>query len=475
MQAAAQTVTRQFLADPSPSGYSVFVTAPPGDTQRVFIVLLTGQVRVFNLATNQLLATPFVTVPTAVNGEQGLLGMAFHPQYQQNGFFYVYYTNAQGLARVIARYRVSQSDPNVADPTSATTILSYNASGPGIHQGGWIGFGPDGYLYIAWGDNGSIGNSQVTTNNLLGKVLRLAMNGPDGIPGTPDDDGFPADPNRNYRIPPSNPFASGGGDPEIWAYGLRNPWRCSIDHDTGDLWIGDPGDSTQEEVDRVPRNQGGLNFGWPCMEGTWCTGMGQCVCNSPGLTMPVYSYAHISSGAAIGGYTYHGCAIPWLRGKYIFGDLSSRVWALSWNGSAVTGVTNLSGQIATITRSFGEDAAGELYMCTTLGVYKIVPSAPYADCNGNGIPDGCEILSGAAPDVNHNFIIDSCEHPWPCNPDYNQDGAAGTDQDIEDFFSCLAGHCCPACGSADFNGDGAVGTDEDIESFFRVLAGGPCY
>ncbi len=459
--------TEQIVAG---SGY-LFAGSAPGDDTRLFVMTQAGVVRIYSRATGQLLATPFLTVPVQAAGEAGLLGLAFHPDYAANGYFYVYHGNT--TARNIVRYRVS-ADPNVADPASATLIWRVAPGGGGIHFGGWIGFGPDGLLHIAWGNGGTTANSSSLTS-YYGKMLRIDINGPDLLPGTADDDGFPADADRNYRIPPTNPFAGVMGQEEIWAYGLRNPFRCSFDRETGDLWIGDVGDS-REEIDLAPAGTGGgRNYGYPCMDGTICrTGTG-CVCNSPLYTAPIHAYQRVSGAAAvIGGYVYRGCALPELRGRYIFGDYGqNRVWSFRAVDGAVTGFTDMSATPPlTGIRSFGEDNSGELYICAALGVYRLVPVTP--DCNANGLVDGCEITAGAAPDVNHNFIIDSCEHPWPCNPDYNQDGDIGADSDIEDFFRCLAGNCCPACGNADFNGDGEIGTDLDIEAFFRVIAGSAC-
>jgi hypothetical protein len=365
-------------------------------------------------------------------------------------------------------------DPNVADAASAQVILFYPTTGDGIHNGGWTSFGPDGYLYFSWGEQGTSTNAQDITDNLLGKILRLDVNGPDGVPGTADDDAFPADPNKNYCIPPTNPFVGVSGDDEIWAYGLRNPWRPAFDMETGNLWIADVGEGQWEEVDFVPPGPGGRNFGWPCMEGLACRGGGACVCNAPSLTLPIYVYAHSLGCAIQGGFVYHGCALPTLRGRYIFGDYcSGRVWTMSYSGAGSPVVTDRTLEIyGTATGpgiySFGQDGRGELYMCRSAGIVRLVPRTP--DCNGNGQIDGCEIVAGTAPDVNGNGIIDSCENPWPCHADFNQDGEI-TDADIEDFFRALAG--IGPWGS-DFNGDGDAGTDADIESFFRVLAGGPC-
>jgi len=240
----------------------VFVTAPTNDSQRLFVVEQhTGRIRVLDLTNLDIRSTPFLTVPDVSTGyEQGLLGLAFHPDYGSNGYLYVDYTDAGGTTRVV-RYQVS-ADPNVADPNTALPILAIDQP-QSNHNGGWIGFGPDGYLYIASGDGGAgndqgpghtepDGNGQDITDNWLGKLLRIDVDG----------DAFPGDPMRNYAIPPTNPFVGIDGDDEIWAYGLRNPWRCSFDRLTGDLYIGDVGQNAREEINVYPASEpGGANFG----------------------------------------------------------------------------------------------------------------------------------------------------------------------------------------------------------------------
>jgi glucose/arabinose dehydrogenase len=356
---------------------------------------------------------------------------------------------------MIARYRVSASDPNVADPASATTIFFYPGGVSGIHFGGWTAFGPDGKLFVAWGEAGASANAPDITDNPLGKLLRFDVNGPDGAPGTSDDDAFPADANRNYCVPADNPFVGVEGDDEIWAYGLRNPWRNSFDRLTGDLYIADVGAATWEEVNFAPPPPAapGRNYGWPCMEGFFCAGTSStnCACNNPSLTPPVYAYGRTLGGAISGGYVYRGCAMPWLSGLYVFGDyVSRRVWTARFNGTALVDVVDRTadvwaGAAGSSIYSFGQDARGELYISSGSAIYKLVPVGAADQCN-----------CGSA--------------------DYNGDGDYGTDQDIEVFFRCLAGDCPLHCDiwCTDFNGDGDYGTDQDIEAFFRVLAGGYC-
>lgn len=363
----------------------IFVTAPPGDTKRVFVIEQnTATIKILNLDNGTINATPFLIVSDVrTGGEQGLLGLAFHPNYATNGEFYVNYT-ASSLAgdTVIARYTVS-SNPDVADSGSKDVILTFDQPYAN-HNGGWIGFSPlDGYLYIATGDGGDgcdPGQRAQNVNALLGKILRIDVDGDD----------FPQDANRDYAIPASNPFAAGGGAGEVFDYGLRNPFRCSFDRVTGDLYIGDVGQDAREEVSFHPAGTpGGLNFGWDCMEGIGCAsasgcGAGACTCNSPALTLPItdYNQAGTSRQAVTGGYVYRGCAIPDLRGTYFFADFATaEIWSFHYTGAPVT-VTERTAQLVPPAgainwiASFGEDGAGEVYICDMLGgeIFKIVPT-----------------------------------------------------------------------------------------------------
>jgi glucose/arabinose dehydrogenase len=380
----------------------VFATSPPGDATRLFIVEQfsgnTGRVRILRLATGELLATPFLSlVGVSTGNEQGLLGLAFHPDYASNGHFYVNFTNATGTT-VIRRYS-EDTDPDRADPASATAVLEIGQP-QGNHNGGWIGFGPDGFLYVATGDGGGsndndgghtagIGNSQDTTENLLGKVLRIDVDGDD----------FPQDPDRNYAIPADNPFVGGPGDDEIWLYGLRHPWRLSFDRETGDLYIGDVGQGSREEIDVQPAGRpGGTNYGWRLREGTIATpGEGVGGPRPPGAVDPIYEYLHGTGDtqgfAVTGGVVYRGPALS-LRGRYLFADyLTSRIWSLRWDGSDPLDFdgTNFSefvdwgdspsfqpdqGTLAEIS-SFGEDAQGNLYIASLLGdVFRVTALPP---------------------------------------------------------------------------------------------------
>lgn len=350
----------------------VAVTAVPGDAARLFIAEQhTGRIRILNRATGQTLATPFLTIAGMTTGnEQGLLGLAFHPQYATNGYFYVHVTSSGPSRSDILRYRVT-GDPatsNIADPDSRTVILT-TPQPESNHNGGWVGFGLDGFLYIAFGDggggndgHGTIGNGQDRTV-LLGKILRIDVDG-----GTP------------YAIPDGNPYKNHGTfRQEIWAFGLRHPFRCGFDRQTGDLWIGDVGQGAREEVDFIPAGAGGRNFGWRPREGFIATpGVGGTPVTT--ATDPVIDYTSGVGHAVIGGHVYRGSAFPELQGTYFYADyVSSRMWTLRYDGATVSEAVQRTSQIQPQgPSSFGEDSAGELYFCE-LGsgdVYRIVIAAP---------------------------------------------------------------------------------------------------
>jgi glucose/arabinose dehydrogenase len=345
-----------------------YLAAPPGDGGRVFVVERAGDIEILDIATGVPRAMPFLSVP-GVNFNEGFLGLAFHPAYATNGYFYVYY-GAGSVARLV-RYRRSTSNPDRADSTSALTIASVSGI-VGDHIGGWIGFGPDGYLYWQIGDGGYGGyydasnNAQSITGELLGNVLRIDV----------DRDDFPGDANRNYGIPSDNPFVGVAGQDEIWAYGLRNPYRGSFDRWNGDYTIADVGENDREELNfQRAGTPGGQNYGWRLREGTIATpGGGVGGPKPPGAVDPIYEYAHgsgPSQGATIiGGYVYRG-PIPALRGLYFFGDfINPRIWSLNIdrNTGAISAFHDWtsafvpdSGAIDSLV-SFGEDAAGNLYL-----------------------------------------------------------------------------------------------------------------
>jgi glucose/arabinose dehydrogenase len=348
---------------------ALFATAAPEDSQRLFIVQQNGTVRVLDLDSGQLLPTPFITLPVDSAGERGLLGMTFDPDYATNGFVYFYQTvTTGGTHNEIVRYHVNPANPNVVDGTTPTTIINIGPlSAATNHNGGWIGFGPDGYLYAAVGDNANGDNAQTTTN-LLGKILRIDVH----------NDAFPGDSTRNYAIPSDNMFAATAGADEIFALGLRNPFRDSFDRGTGEFFVADVGQSTWEEIDL---GRSGANYGWPLFEGPAGSG----TVGAGTLTGPIYSYNHSVGIAVIGGYAYRGTS-EGLQGQYFFADLGSgHVSTLRFDGSAWVATDRTSqihtdvGTISSPT-SFGEDAKGNLYIVDLGGdVFRLTPNAVSAD------------------------------------------------------------------------------------------------
>ncbi len=357
----AQSLTRTLVA----SGLQrpVLATSPAYDTERLFIVEQGNSIsriaRIRIVKNGTLMPTPFLNVDSLVinsGNERGLLGLAFHPNYAQNGYFFINYNNTSGQT-VIRRYQANPPTSDVANINSGVTLMTISQPYSN-HNGGMIAFGPDGYLYIGMGDGGSgndPGNRAQNLNNQHGKMLRIDVDNPSG--------------GQNYGIPASNPLVGVGGLDEIWHWGLRNPWRFSFDRQTGGMWIGDVGQNAREEISYAPPGAGGLNFGWRCMEANGCTGLSGCTCNSSSLTDPVWQYTQsFSTGYCItGGYVYRGCAMPWLQGQYFFGDYTtSKIWTGQLNaaGTALTGVTDRTSQLSggSGLASFGEDAEGELYL-----------------------------------------------------------------------------------------------------------------
>ena len=327
----------------------LFVTAPPGDTARVFVLEQSG--RIVIVRHDSVLGTPFLDVSALISccGERGLLGLAFHPQYATNGYFYVNYTNTAGDTRVM-RYHVS-ANADVADAASASLVIGQAQPFPN-HNGGMLAFGPDGYLYVGLGDGGSSGDPQgngQNPNTLLGKILRLDVN----AAGAP------------YAIPAGNPFAGQAGHRgEVWDLGLRNPWRFSFDRQTGELYIGDVGQNAHEEVDVEPAGGGGRNYGWNTVEGMFCYPSGGTNCSMTGLTLPVLDYSHSDGCSITGGYVYRGQRIPSLAGVYFYSDYCSGwIHSFRMSGGQATEHTDWptlapGGNIS----SFGEDGRGELYV-----------------------------------------------------------------------------------------------------------------
>ena len=292
--------------------------------------------------------------------EEGLLGLAFHPEYKANGHFYVYYSAASPRRSVLSRFSVKASNPRGADPASELIIMEI-AQPFGNHNGGQIAFGPDGFLYVGLGDGGSGGDPQGNGQNkgtLLGSLLRIDVNG--------------SSVGEKYRIPPDNPFGGVlGAKDEIWAYGLRNPWRFSFDRETGTLWLADVGQNAWEEVDVIRK---GRNYGWNTMEGAHCfspsTG-----CNQTGLELAVAEYSHSDGCSITGGHVFRGRDTPSLLGAYVYGDFcSGKIWGLRYDGQKVIEHRLLVDSNLKIS-SFGEDQAGNLYVLDhSNGIYRLVPA-----------------------------------------------------------------------------------------------------
>jgi len=455
----------------------ILVTHAGDNSGRLFIVDQAGQILIY---TGQaVLPTPFLDLTStivAVNpgfDERGVLGLAFHPNYAQNGRFFVRYSVArQGAAgvdpcfgtprgchsEVLAEFTVS-GNPNVANPTP--TVLLTVPKPQFNHNSGDIAFGPDGFLYMGLGDGGGAndgladnppshgpgGNGQ-NLSVKLGKLLRFDVSTPGQL-----------------NIPTTNPFVSTpGADPAIFAYGLRNPYRFSFDDQPGgdnNLYLADVGQNLLEEINII---RPGRNYGWVTMEGTICfnplqPGVPLANCNKDGLTMPIAQFGRDVGIAVIGGFLYRGNLVPQLRGKYVFGDFSTAFNAPNGHLFYMTPVPGFAASqifrprigvhnapLGLFLKGMGRDQQGELYFAagSILGP------------------------SGNSATVFRMGAI-------PCGSvDFNGDGDIGTELDIEAFFACLAGDCCATCGTADFNNYGDTGTDQDIESFFRLLSGGTC-
>ena len=374
---ASATISATLVA--SGLNQPLYVTAAPGDTNRLFIVEKTGTIKILDLNSGQVLATPFLTVPVDIASERGLLGLAFDPDYATNGAFYVYATSTAGSPHnEVWRYHVS-GNPNVA-AAGRDLILDVGPSTNGNHNAGWLAFGPDGYLYIASGEVGVAANAQDTTN-LLGKILRIDVD-----PVAP-----------GYQIPADNPFVGDGGGvrEEIWAYGLRNPWRASFDHATDNLFIGNVGAASFEEINL---GQNGANYGWPNVEG---------VANNPSFVDPIFAYPHGAGASVTGGYVYRGES-DGLNGQYFFADfVQGTVSTLRFNGANWV-ATDRTAQIVPdvgaidLPASFGEDARGNLYIVDITGeVFLLTPSVASLDAGDSltGLGGNDRLFGGAGPDL----------------------------------------------------------------------------
>lgn len=318
-------------------------------TNRLFVVEQRGLVKVFRNEPGASAAETFLDISGRVTsgGETGLLGIAFHPDFKTNGQFFVNYTRRQNsqLQSVIARF---QSNKTTADANSEEILLTYDQPYSN-HNGGALLFGKDGFLYIATGDGGSGGDPQNYAQNLgslLGKILRIDVNTKDA--------------GLNYAVPADNPFkTTANARPEIYAYGLRNPWKMTDDRENGRVWIADVGQNAREEIDILER---GGNYGWRIAEGKECYNP-NANCNRTGLLEPVFDYGTNEGRSITGGYVYRGAKLPHLKGQYIYGDyVSGKIWALQYNESTKQTANTSLAQLLGSLSSFGEDEAGELYL-----------------------------------------------------------------------------------------------------------------
>lgn len=343
----SQTISLEVFA----SDFSSPVDMKHAGDDRLFVVEQGGSIKILN-ADGTTNSTPFLNISGSVSGgsEQGLLGLAFHPDYTANGFFYVHYTDNGGDTQV-SRFSVSTGDPDLADPSSEFPIIDYTQPFAN-HNGGSLNFGPDGFLYIGSGDGGSggdPGNRAQNTELLQGKLLRIDVDNPSG--------------GNNYGIPADNPFA---GDPpnaeEIWAYGLRNPWKFTFDRDTGDVWIADVGQNAIEEINKAGGSEAGLNYGWRCYEGNSIFNTTNCPDPSE-LTFPIAEYSHSFGFSITGGYVYRGTEYNNISGYYFAADFGTGLIVTVSPTDEYNNLGTFGGNWST----FGEDVAGELYIANYNG------------------------------------------------------------------------------------------------------------
>ena len=340
----------------------VAMAFPDDGSNRAFLVLQPGRIMVFPNQQAAPAAREFLDIRDRVNdrgNEEGLLGLAFDPEFSSNGHFFVYYTAADPRRSVVSRFSVRADDTGRADPASERIVLEIPQPFSN-HNGGQIQFGPDGYLYISVGDGGGRGDPRANgqdLSTLLGTILRIDVSAPQ-IEG-------------GYSVPPDNPFVGQeGARPEIWAYGLRNPWRFSFDRATDDLWAADVGQNRFEEIDLIVP---GGNYGWNKMEGLHCFPRPQAPCDQEGLVLPVAEYGRASGCSVTGGYVYRGGDLSSLSGAYVYGDFcSGKIWALRHDGASVVEQLEIADTTLSIS-SFAEDIVGELYILSFDGkIYRFV-------------------------------------------------------------------------------------------------------
>lgn len=477
---------------PGTSFFSITASAPTGDTRRLFIAERGGRIRLFDLVTNTTQSAPFLNITSGVSmpSEGGILGLAFHPNYAENGFFYLYYTAIAQPRFRVSRFRAigNPLSATAADPASEQVIWGQSGT-PGLHIGGFLAFGPrDGFLYVGTGDNAQSNNGQSLATPFA-KLLRFDINGHDGVPGTPDDDGFPSDPNRNFVAPLSNPFlTTQGAAPEIWTIGLRQPYTGSFDPVTGQLFIGDVGAGTAEEINfqaavdpaLMPGQSGylgGQNFGWPCREGLSAGGLG---CPNPqptDLIPPLVtlnrSGSSVPSGfpsgmnVVIAGHVNRGPALQGYAGRFLYGGFNSvDINSFVIDGQAASSpIRHRSAVPLGRLVGFGRDGVGDLFACTDSGVFRL--TTPHFDRNRNARPDRSDIAADPSLDLDNDGIIDSTA----CLPDYNRDGLLNTDDlsdYVTDYFRYVAAPTSPVpLPFIDVNADGVRNAD-DLADFITA-------
>lgn len=362
LNAFSQTIELEDFAD----GFSSPLALKNAGDERLFVVEQGGVIKIVDL-NGTVNTTPFLDIQSIVNagGERGLLGLAFHPEYQANGRFFVHYSNSSGDTQ-ISEFSVSTSNPDIADPNSEVMLLTVSQPFSN-HNGGTIAFGPqDGYLYIGLGDGGGGGDTNNNAQNptlLIGKLLRIDIDTQSG--------------GNNYGIPSDNPFI---GDPntrdEIWATGLRNPFRFTMDPETNSIWIGDVGQNAREEVNRASLSQAGLNYGWRCYEGNAPFNTSGCPDESE-LTFPVFDYSWNGGGSVIGGYVYRGDLYADLQDVYVFGDIDGMISTLDIDDNYIN-----QGQFPGTWVAFGQDINKELYSVNLGGsIFKIAGGVLSVDEN----------------------------------------------------------------------------------------------
>ena len=373
----------------------LFLTHSGDGTNRIFVVQQRGIIKVFpndSMTTNVQNFIDLSNIVSSSGNERGLLGLAFHPNYSSNRYFFVYYTRQSDGALRISRFTTQSGNPNKADSLSELNMLTIAHPTYSNHNGGCLMFGADGYLYAGTGDGGSGGDPNANAQNvnvLLGKILRIDINTPSG--------------GNNYSIPPTNPFAGGGGAPEIYAIGMRNPWRFSRDAVTGTIYCGDVGQDAWEEIDTLAV---GKNYGWRCYEGNATYNTSGC---GPigNYTFPIAVYQNVGSDISVtGGYVYRGSRVPWLVGRYIYADYGSRkVWKLLLSGGTVSD-NSVIGIAPQGVPSFGVDQSNELYIVGSSGtIFKLQDALIGVQGTSNEIPNGFSLEQNYPNPFNPATII----------------------------------------------------------------------